>query len=211
MTANLISITPDAEKQIAYIARVSNPINQHNDNITKLIRYCFNNGHMSIFEQATMTIEINTTRAISAQILRHHSFRFQEFSQRYSDVNLLENPFEIPDLRLQDNKNRQSSHHLPEEDSIKIHYTLRIRDLYTQISCLYEEMLNDGIAKESARFILPMSTKTRLYMSGNIRDWIFYIKTRTDPSTQLEHREIALQIKDIFKEHLPIIYSAVFD
>jgi thymidylate synthase (FAD) len=143
--------------------------------------------------------------------LRHHSFRFQEFSQRYSDVTKLDDtPFELPDLRQQDKKNRQSSHEIS-DNFLKEHYTLRIKDIYTQVRSLYEEMLNDGIAKESARYILPMSSRTRLYMTGNIRDFIFYIKTRTHESTQLEHRLIANQIKEIFKENLPIIYSAVFD
>jgi thymidylate synthase (FAD) len=209
MTVKLISITPKAEEHIMYCARVSNPLHQSSTD-TKLLGYCIKHGHVSVFEQGTMTIEINTTRAISAQLLRHHSFRFQEFSQRYSDVTKLDDkPFEIPDLRLQDKKNRQSSHEMS-DNFLKEHYKLRINDLYTQIACLYQEMLNDGIAKETARFILPMSSRTRIYMTGNIRDWIFYVKTRTHNSTQKEHRLIAEQIKEIFKENLPIIYEAVF-
>jgi thymidylate synthase (FAD) len=203
---SLIWITPDSEKLIAYCARVSSP-NQDNPNIKGLLKYCIREGHWSIFEMCNMCIEINTTRAISAQILRHRSFSFQEFSQRYAKV---EQDIEIPDLRRQDLKNRQNSiNDLDEELVNELHK--EIDDHFKKTKDLYRKLLDNGVAKECARFILPMNSPTKLYMNGNIRSWIHYLKIRCDPSTQKEHRDIALQIKDIFEKEMPIIYDAVFN
>lgn len=202
----LISISKDAEKLIAYCARVSSP-NQDNPNIKGLLKYCVKHSHWSIFELANMVIEINTTRAISAQILRHRSFSYQEFSQRYAKVNDLPN---VPHLRLQDHKNRQNS-----IDNInmflKIELNKDIENLFIEIDRVYNKLLDNGVAKECARMVLPMCSPTRLYMSGSIRSWIHYLNVRCDESTQLEHRQISLEIKEIFKQELPIIYDAVFN
>jgi len=201
----LIWITTDAEKIIAYCARVSSN-NQDNPNIEKLIRYCAKQGHWSIFEMASMCIEINTTRAISAQILRHRSFHFQEFSQRYAKV---EQDLEIPELRRQDLKNRQNSIR-DLDDKLIEEIQKEIMDHFKKTKDLYKKILDKSVAKECARMILPMCSPTRIYMNGTIRDWIHYLKVRCDKSTQLEHRLIALKIKEIFKEHLPIIYNSIF-
>jgi len=201
----LIWITTDAEKIIAYCARVSSN-NQDNPNIEKLIRYCAKQGHWSIFEMASMCIEINTTRAISAQILRHRSFHFQEFSQRYAKV---EQDIEIPELRRQDLKNRQNSIR-DLDDKLIEEIQKEIMDHFKKTKDLYKKILDKSVAKECARMILPMCSPTRIYMNGTIRDWIHYLKVRCDKSTQLEHRLIALKIKEIFKEHLPIIYNSIF-
>jgi len=201
----LIWITTEAEKIIAYCARVSSN-NQDNPNIEKLIRYCAKQGHWSIFEMASMCIEINTTRAISAQILRHRSFHFQEFSQRYAKV---EQDIEIPELRRQDLKNRQNSIR-DLDDKLIEEIQKEIMDHFKKTKDLYKKILDKSVAKECARMILPMCSPTRIYMNGTIRDWIHYLKVRCDKSTQLEHRLIALKIKEIFKEHLPIIYNSIF-
>jgi thymidylate synthase (FAD) len=201
----LIWITTEAEKIIAYCARVSSN-NQDNPNIEKLIRYCAKQGHWSIFEMASMCIEINTTRAISAQILRHRSFHFQEFSQRYAKV---EQDLEIPELRRQDLKNRQNSIR-DLDDKLIEEIQKEIMDHFKKTKDLYKKILDKSVAKECARMILPMCSPTRIYMNGTIRDWIHYLKVRCDKSTQLEHRLIALKIKEIFKEHLPIIYNSIF-
>jgi len=201
MSAKLIWITPDAQNIISYCARVSNPKNQENyDTAPKLLKYCANHGHWSIFEQASMCIEIETTRAISAQMLRHKSMNFQEHSMRYSEST----NFELPKFRNQDNKNRQNSLDNVDE-TLQNDFQKRSLDLIQKSFELYEEMLFKGIAKESARFILPLCTNTRLYMTGSIRSWIHYLQSRTAEDTQLEHREIALKIKDILLEHLPVL------
>ena len=203
---SLIWITPDSEKLIAYCARVSSK-NQDNPNIKGLLKYCIKEGHWSIFEQANMCIEINTTRSISAQILRHRSFSFQEFSQRYAKVESKPDYF---DLRRQDHKNRQNSiDDISEETKKKLNNSVRMTLI--EIDRCYQYLLDNGVAKECARMILPMNSYTKLYMNGNIRSWIHYLKVRCDPSTQKEHRLIALQIKDIFKKEMPIIYDAVFN
>jgi thymidylate synthase (FAD) len=198
----LISLTPDAEKNIMYMARVSNPNNQNSDN-SKLLDYCIKQQHWSIFEMAHMTVEIQTSRAISAQILRHKSFSFQEFSQRYAEAQ----EFITYPARRQDNKNRQNS-----IDDMSDQDKKWFEDAQGQINSLaidlYREALKRGIAKEQARFLLPMSTKTKIYMSGNIRSWLTYLDLRCDIATQLEHREIANAIKAIFKENLQIIAKA---
>ncbi|WP_065647764.1 FAD-dependent thymidylate synthase [Pantoea eucrina] len=208
MQVKLVTITPEAEKLITYIARVSNPANQFNENIAGLLRYCHREGHVSVFEQAHMTVEIKTTRAISAQLLRHRSFCFQEFSQRYAAVT--EKP-EVPELRLQDSKNRQSSLPVPPEmeDAIE-KLQLEAQWMFDQTQNLYERMLAAGIAKECARGILPMNSPTTIYMTGNIRSWMHYLKLRTGNGTQQEHAEIALAIKDIFCRELPIVADALF-
>jgi len=207
MNINLISVTPDAEKNIAYIARVSNPNNQENPNYAKLLSYCIKHGHWSVFEQAHMTLEINTTRGIAAQILRHRSFTFQEFSQRYADTNLLSNEIPIPDLRSQDHKNRQNSVDdiSPEKKSV---LQGQIQRHFSQSLDLYNELLRQGVAKECARFVLPLAVPTRLYMTGNLRSWMHYIDLRSANGTQKEHMDIALECKRIFAEQFPIITEA---
>ena len=201
----LIWITPDAEKLMAYCARVSSS-NQENPNIKGLLKYCIREGHWSIFEQANMCVEINTTRAISAQILRHRSFSYQEFSQRYASV---EQDLEIPLLRRQDLKNRQNSiNDLDKELVNKIQDDIIIH--FKKTKDLYKKILDLGVAKECARMILPMNSPTKLYMNGNIRSWIHYLKVRCGNGTQLEHMEIANEIKEILKIQLPIIYDSVF-
>ena len=189
----LITSTPNAEKSMAYIARVSNPKNQDNDDFTKLIGYCIKNEHWSVFEQAYMTLQIETTRGIAAQILRHRSFTFQEFSQRYADSRQL-GEIPIPKLRRQDNKNRQNSiSDLPQE--IINTFNKKIKHQFNQNKTLYEEMLEAGIAKECARFVLPLATPTRIYMTGSCRSWIHYINLRTGHGTQKEHMQIAKNVK----------------
>lgn len=203
MNTKLIHITPNSEELIAYCARVSSP-NQDKANIDKLIVYCIKNKHWSIFEMASLCVEIQTSRAISAQILRHRSFHFQEFSQRYAEVT----SFETYPARSQDLKNRQNSIDDLGEP-IKYWFMRRQEALHDYCINLYEQALYRGIAKEQARFLLPMSTSTKLYMHGTIRDWIHYLELRTGNGTQLEHKEIAENIKNIFIEQLPTISLAL--
>lgn len=204
----LVSVTPDAEQTIVYCARVSNPAGQHNDDYVKLIRYLIKHKHWSPFEMANMVVEINTNRGISAQILRHRSFSYQEFSQRYSDVGSLGAPA-MPHLRRQDQKNRQNSiDDLPAE--LVGSYYRRISQLFEESQHLYQEMVSSGVAKECARGILPIASPTRLYMNGTIRSWVHYLQIRSGIETQLEHRQIALEIMEIFKQNLPTIYEAAF-
>ena len=199
----LISITPDAENLIAYCARVSSK-NQDNPNIEKLLTYCYEHGHWSVFETAYITMEINTSRAISAQILRHRSFTFQEFSQRYAEVPM----FETYEARRQDTKNRQKS--IDDMDFKDKHWFTCAQDrVQTVCSFLYNEALDKGIAKEQARFLLPLSSKTKLYMTGNVRSWIHYLDQRCKWDTQQEHRDLALEMRKIIKEQLPTIAKAV--
>lgn len=201
---SLISITPDAEKLITYCARVSNPENQDNDNISRLLTYCILKGHWSVFEQATMTIEIETTRAISAQIIRHRSLCFQEFSRRYSK----QTEFFLPEMRRQDLKNRQNSiDDIPE--GVRDYYSDKIEKHFQQGVSLYNELLENGVAKECARAVLPMNIKSRLYATGSIRSWIHYLQVRCGEETQKEHRLIAESIKEIFIRELPIISKAL--
>jgi len=204
----LLSITPEAEKTMAYIARVSNPKNQTNENFAKLLGYCIKHEHWSVFEQSCMTLQIETNRGIAAQILRHRSFTFQEFSQRYADTNLLSNDIPIPNLRRQDIKNRQNSiDDIPQE--IKNKFETQIKEHFTNASKLYEAMLEHKIAKECARFILPLATPTRIYMTGSCRSWIHYISLRTKTGTQKEHMDIAESCKLIFKEYFPSVSEAL--
>jgi len=203
-----VSVTPDAEKQISYCARVSNPSNQDSDNISKLLKYCIDHRHWSIFEMAFMTLEVNTTRGLAAQILRHRSFTFQEFSQRYADTTLLAEEIPLFELRRQDNKNKQNS--IDDiADEVKSKWTSQIRQHLAKSKAIYDGMIADGIAKECARFILPLATPTRLYISGSIRSWITYIALREKSGTQKEHMDIAKECKNILCEHLPIIADAL--
>jgi len=204
MNTKLISLTCNAEKTIGYCARVSNPKNQDNPDVAGLLRFCIKHGHWSIFEMANMVVEIETSRGIAAQILRHRSFSFQEFSQRYAEAQ----GFEEVKPRRQDKKNRQNSLddlHKHDKEWFKNVLSEQNRRSYSQ----YKEALSRGIAKESARFLLPLNTQTRMYMNGTIRSWIHYIELRTHESTQKEHRDIANEIKGIFSQHLPVIADAL--
>ena len=208
MNVSLISVSPDAEKHMAYCARVSNPNNQDNENYAGLLRYCIKHQHWSIFEQAFMTLEINTTRGLAAQILRHRSFTFQEFSQRYADTNLLETNIPLPELRRQDTKNRQNSiDDIPEEQSKML--LGRIQNYFNEGLDLYNELLREGIAKECARFVLPLATPTRIYMSGSVRSWVHYIDLRSGHGTQKEHMDIANACKSIFTKQFPTVAEAL--
>ena len=204
----LVSVTPDAEKTMAYVARVSNPKNQDNEKFAGLLRYCIQHGHWSVFEQAHMTVEINTTRGLAAQILRHRSFTYQEFSQRYADSSLLGDEIPLPALRSQDLKNRQNS--VDDVDpSIIEKYNGLMGTHFKEGMKLYQQMLDDGIAKECARFVLPLATPTRLYMTGSCRSWIHYINLRSSHGTQKEHTEIVKQCKKIFVEQFPSVAEAL--
>ena len=204
----LISVTPDAEKTIAYVARVSNPQNQENDKFAGLLTYCIKHGHWSVFEQAFMTVEINTTRGLAAQILRHRSFTYQEFSQRYADVSFIREEIPLPELRRQDEKNRQNS--IDDIDpKIVEKYNIEMRKHFDQGIDLYKKMLRDGIAKECARFVLPLATPTRLYMTGSVRSWIHYIELRSAHGTQKEHMELVENVRKVFKEQFPTVSEAL--
>jgi len=203
MSVKFVSITPDAEKLMAYCARVSNPNNQSSENYAGLLKYCIEHEHWSIFEQGFLTVEINTTRGIAAQILRHRSFTFQEFSQRYADTTLLSEDIPVFELRRQDNKNRQNSIN-DISDELKSKWNTRIREHFAKAKSLYDEMLADGIAKECARFILPLATPTRLYMSGSIRSFIHWITLRSSHGTQKEHMEVAKEVAKVIAELFPI-------
>lgn len=204
----LISVTPDAEKTIGYVARVSNPSNQENAKVAGLLKYCIQHQHWSIFEQAHMTLEINTTRAIAAQILRHRSFTFQEFSQRYADSSLLGDAIPIPSLRRQDTSNRQKS--IDDLDPfIKQKYEILMQHHFSDAMRIYKEMLDAGVAKECARMILPMCTPTRIYMTGSVRSWMHYIDLRTGHGTQQEHIDIANLCKQHFICQFPTISEAL--
>ena len=203
----LVSVTPDAEQTMAYIARVSNPNNQDNEKFAGLLRYCIEHEHWSVFEQSSMTLEIETTRAIAAQILRHRSFTFQEFSQRYAKSNEL-GKIELPDLRRQDTKNRQNSiDDIPEKQTKFLQE--RIRQYFNEGMDLYNELLREGIAKECARFVLPLATPTKIYMTGSVRSWIHYIDLRSAHGTQKEHMDIANDAKRVFCEQFPICAEAL--
>ena len=204
----LVSVTPDAEKTMAYIARVSNPKNQDNPSIGGLLSYCIQHQHWSVFEQSSMTLEIETTRAIAAQILRHRSFTFQEFSQRYADTNLIAEKIPIPALRKQDLKNRQNSTDDLDE-FVKQDIEMTITAHFNQAEKLYKRMLEAGVAKECARMVLPLATPTRLYMTGSCRSWIHYINLRSAHGTQKEHMDIAHECRKVFTEQFPIVSEAL--
>ena len=207
MTVKLVSITPDAEKTMAHIARVSNPSNQDNEKFAGLLKYCINHQHWSVFEQSSMTLEIETTRAIAAQILRHRSFTFQEFSQRYADSTQL-GVIPIPKLRKQDLKNRQNSTD-DLDDFVRQKLELQMQTLFDSATALYQQMLEEGVAKECARMVLPLCTPTRIYMTGSCRSWIHYIELRSAHGTQKEHMDIAQACKTVFIEQFPIVSEAL--
>ena len=208
MSVKLVSVTPDAEQTMAYVARVSNPNNQENPNYSKLLGYCIKHNHWSVFEQAFMTLEIETTRGLAAQVLRHRSFTYQEFSQRYADSSLLSETIPLPELRSQDTKNRQNS--IDDVDPFKKQkYEMKMQQLFTRSMDLYREMLDEGIAKECARFVLPLATPTKMYMSGSVRSWIHYITLRSANGTQKEHMDIAEACKKIFVEQFPTCAAAL--
>ena len=208
MNVRLISVTPDAEKTMGYVARVSNPSNQENPKVAGLLKYCVNHQHWSVFEQAFMTLEIETTRGLAAQILRHRSFTYQEFSQRYADSSLLGDTIPLPELRRQDTKNRQNS--IDDIDPFIVQkYEMLMQDHFERGMDLYQKMLDEGIAKECARFVLPLATPTRLYMSGSCRSWIHYITLRSANGTQKEHMQIAEECRKIFVEQFPTVAEAL--
>jgi thymidylate synthase (FAD) len=193
---------------MAYVARVSNPNNQENPNYAKLLGYCIKHNHWSVFEQSFMTLEIETTRGLAAQILRHRSFTYQEFSQRYADSSLLAETIPVPELRRQDTKNRQNS--IDDLDPEFVELTNKqIETYFAQGMSLYQHLLDNGVAKECARFVLPLATPTRLYMSGSCRSWIHYIQLRSANGTQKEHMEIAEACKQIFAEQFPTVAEAL--
>ena len=205
---SLISVTPDAEKTIGYIARVSNPKNQENPKVEGLLKYCIKHGHWSVFEQASMTLQIETTRGIAAQVLRHRSFTYQEFSQRYADSSMLAEEIPIFELRRQDEKNRQNS--IDDVDEFtKQEFDIKIKKHFENSMQLYKQLLNQGIAKECARFVLPLATPTRLYMTGSCRSWLHYINLRSSHGTQQEHMDIANQCKEVFIEVFPDVAKAL--
>ena len=207
-TVKLITVTPDAEKTMAYVARVSNPSNQENENYAGLLKYCIKHNHWSVFEQSFMTLEIETNRGIAAQILRHRSFTYQEFSQRYADTNLLTDNIPLPELRRQDTKNRQNS--IDDLDVAVIEdFQGRIRRHFNDAQQIYDDMIAAGVAKECARFILPLATPTRIYMSGSCRSWIHYIELRTANGTQKEHMDIAHECKNVFSKQFPTVAQAL--
>jgi len=207
MTVKLVSVTPDAEQLMAYIARVSNPSNQDNEKYAGLLKYCIKHNHWSVFEQSTMTLEIETTRAIAAQILRHRSFTFQEFSQRYASSNDL-GDIDLPELRRQDTKNRQNS--IDDLDSEMVDKLNRqMITLFSSAKSLYTQMLNAGVAKECARMVLPLCTPTRIYMTGSCRSWIHYINLRSAHGTQKEHMVIAEACRKVFTEQFPAVSEAL--
>ena len=208
MSVKLISVTPDAEKMMAYVARVSNPNNQENPNYAKLLGYCIKHNHWSVFEQAFMTLELETTRGVAAQVLRHRSFTYQEFSQRYADSSMLADQVPMFDLRRQDTKNRQNS--IDDIDPfVKQEFEIKIRRHFDEAMVLYQSMLDSGIAKECARFVLPLATPTRIYMSGSCRSWIHHINLRTANGTQKEHMDLAEGCKKVFIEQFPTCAEAL--
>ena len=207
MKVQLITVTPDAEKNMAFVARVSNPNNQTNENFSGLLAYCIKHQHWSVFEQAHMTLEIETTRAIAAQILRHRSFTFQEFSQRYAKSNEL-GEIQLPELRRQDVKNSQNSiDDLDEKVVDKLNR--QMITLFSSAESLYKQMIEEGVAKECARMVLPLCTPTRIYMTGSVRSWIHYINLRSAHGTQKEHMEIAESCKDVFVDKFPVVSEAL--
>ena len=207
MNVKLVSITPDAEKTMGYIARVSNPANQDNEKYAGLLRYCIKHNHWSVFEQSSMSLEIETTRAIAAQILRHRSFTFQEFSQRYAASTDL-GKIELPELRRQDTKNRQNSTDDLDDELVE-KLNRHMETVFTASTNLYIQMLEAGVAKECARMVLPLATPTRIYMTGSCRSWIHYINLRSSHGTQKEHMDIAEACKKVFTEQFPAVSEAL--
>jgi len=207
-SARLVSVTPEAEKTMGYVARVSNPANQENPNVAGLLKYCIKHNHWSVFEQSFMTLEISTTRAIAAQILRHRSFTYQEFSQRYADSSLLSDTIPLPEMRRQDTKNRQNS--IDDLDPFLVQsYELQMQTLFSSAMNLYHQMLDNGVAKECARNVLPLCVPTKIYMSGSCRSWIHYITLRSANGTQKEHMDVANSCKEVFCEQFPVVAEAL--
>ena len=207
MNVKLITVTPNAEETMGYVARVSNPNNQDNPKVAGLLGYCIKHQHWSVFEQAHMTLEIETTRGIAAQILRHRSFTYQEFSQRYANTNML-GQIDVPDLRSQDNKNRQNSiDDIPQAQKARLQG--QIERYFAEGIDLYNELIREGVAKECARFVLPLATPTRIYMTGSVRSWIHYIDLRSAHGTQKEHMDIAEACRQIFIGQFPIVSTAL--
>ena len=193
---------------MGYVARVSNPNNQENPKVAGLLSYCIKHNHWSVFEQAHMTLEIETTRGLAAQILRHRSFTYQEFSQRYADSSMLADTIPLPELRRQDTKNRQNS--IDNIDPFtRQKFEMLMQQHFSQGMDLYRRMLDEGIAKECARFVLPLAVPTKIYMTGSVRSWIHYIQLRSANGTQKEHMDIALQCRDVFVKELPICAEAL--
>ena len=208
MNVKLVTVTPKAEETMGYVARVSNPKNQDNPKVAGLLSYCIKHGHWSVFEQAHMTVEIETTRGLAAQILRHRSFTYQEFSQRYADSSMLSKVIPLPELRRQDDKNRQNS--IDDLDPFVVQdFDLKMQRHFVEGMKLYKDMLDAGVAKECARFVLPLATPTKLYMTGSVRSWIHYINLRSAHGTQKEHMEIAENCRTIFNEQFPIVAEAL--
>lgn len=225
MAARLVSCTPDGETTMAYVARVSNPAGQAAttaDNGARLLRYCLRHGHWSVFEHAHMTVEVTTSLAVAAQLLRHRSFTFQQFSQRYAALPSggpespegpqsprgPEGPFQPVHLRMQDAANRQAStDDCPE--ATQAEFQRRMRAHLVGAQRLYEDMLAAGVARECARFILPQCATTRLYMTGNCRSWIHYLEARCAPGTQTEHRAVAAAIREVFNHVFPVVAAAL--
>ena len=208
MNVKLVTVTPKAEETMGYVARVSNPKNQDNPKVAGLLGYCIKHGHWSVFEQAHMTVEIETTCGLAAQILRHRSFTYQEFSQRYADSSMLSKVIPIPELRRQDDKNRQNS--IDDLDPFVVQdFELKMQKHFVEGMKIYKEMLDAGVAKECARFVLPLATPTKLYMTGSVRSWIHYINLRSAHGTQKEHMEIAENCRSIFNEQFPIVAEAL--
>lgn len=208
MKVKLVTVTPDAEKMMGYVARVSNPANQENPNVAGLLKYCITHEHWSVFEQSFMTMEIETTRAIAAQILRHRSFTFQEFSQRYADSSLLGSNISLPELRRQDVKNRQNS--IDDLDPFTVQkLEMQMQTLFDSSMALYQQMLESGVAKECARNVLPLCVGTKIYMTGSCRSWIHYISLRSAHGTQKEHMDVAEACKQVFIEQFPVVSEAL--
>ena len=208
MTVKLVTVTPKAEETMGYVARVSNPKNQDNPKVAGLLSYCIKHGHWSVFEQAHLTVEIETTRGLAAQILRQRSFTYQEFSQRYADSSMLSKVIPLPELRRQDDKNRQNS--IDDLDPFVVQdFDLKMQRHFVEGMKLYKEMLDAGVAKECARFVLPLATPTKLYMTGSVRSWIHYINLRSAHGTQKEHMQIAENCRAIFNEQFPIVAEAL--
>ena len=208
MTVKLVTVTPKAEETMGYVARVSNPKHQDNPKVAGLLGYCIKHGHWSVFEQAHLTVEIETTTGLAAQILRHRSFTYQEFSQRYADSSMLSKVIPLPELRRQDDKNRQNS--IDDLDPFVVQdFDLKMQRHFVEGMKLYKEMLDAGVAKECARFVLPLATPTKLYMTGSVRSWIHYINLRSAHGTQKEHMQIAENCRAIFNEQFPIVAEAL--
>ena len=208
MNVKLVNVTPKAEETMGYVARVSNPKNQDNPKVAGLLSYCIEHGHWSVFEQAHMTVEINTTRGLAAQILRHRSFTFQEFSQRYADASMLKEEIPLPELRRQDDKNRQNSIDDVASETVD-RFNKLMRSHFDEGIDLYKKMLHAGIAKECARFVLPLATPTRLYMTGSVRSWIHYINLRSAHGTQKEHMDLVKEVKSVFCEQFPTVSQSL--